>query len=228
MRTKTSKQENMNSILESAVRCFREIGVQNAREIDVAAYAGVTPRCVRQHFGGMNNLIVAAVSHFLQSQISAMHEYYESCGLVNKTGYEVLKAYLDMEIERFSESYDNSMFLREIEVFLNRRPPEAKRKLKNGIKVDVVKEVKAFFGAIYERGMRDGSIRSDLKADLFMGALMLSMWGGEEKAAATIYLTSNMDGGEQLAQRIAEFEVYCDMILCYVRPQGAVKLNQAT
>lgn len=217
MRTKTSREENMKYVLDTTIRCIKDLGIQNVKQVDVARYAGVTPRCVRQYFGNIDHLLMLAVTHFVSSRIAILRAYGEQMKESSKNGFEIIRAFLEFEAARFQDSCETSMFFREMDVYMLRQKPEIRETFQRTIHYDMNQELRVLFREIYARGIADGSIRKDCPVEHLIGALLLTIWGGMEKAASAMHVISKEQFEEALTIRIKEFEVYSDMILCYIK-----------
>lgn len=59
-------------LLDSAIHCFAQVGVQATRLRDIAAHAGVTPALLNYHFGNREHLLAAVVEERLQPLLLGM------------------------------------------------------------------------------------------------------------------------------------------------------------
>ena len=179
MAGKAWKQEKYRRILEEGFRLFSERGIERVTSAEVAEASGVSRATLFRYFPSKQELVIAISVWKWENYI----ENYQASVHVKKmgemTGAESLRRFLDSFVELYRSHGEILRFNYDFNSYLQYEAssPEQRQPYRN-----MVDRLGAQFHALYERGMNDGTLRSDIpEADMFSSAFHIML------AAATRY-----------------------------------------
>ena len=157
---KAWKQEKHRRILAAAFRLFTEKGIESVTMPEIAEGSGVSRATLFRYFPSKTELVIATATWKWEEYItwhnSNLSPPYETEQL---TAAENLKFFLDSFLELYRNHSDILRFNYNFNSFLRFQAgtPEQKRPY-----TQMVAALGTQFHEIYERGMRDGTLKTDL------------------------------------------------------------------
>lgn len=118
------REQNKRTVIEAALSCFIEQGIEQAKISEIAHRAGLTERSIYRYFATKADLVLAAALLFWddnQQKIERAH----AAGLSGKNGiaqiFEILCAYAEL----YFTNREKIIFVQEAEGYLNRNGKSA-------------------------------------------------------------------------------------------------------
>lgn len=118
------REQNKRTVIEAALSCFIEQGIEQAKISEIAHRAGLTERSVYRYFATKADLVLAAALLFWddnQQKIERAH----AANVSDKNGisqiFEILCAYAEL----YFTNRDKIIFVQEAEGYLNRNGKSA-------------------------------------------------------------------------------------------------------
>ena len=189
------REENMPRVIEAAIWCFENIGIEKTTRVLIAKQAGVTVRSLQRYFGTLENLIVEAIGVYMQRYSNSLHSELNQLVESNANGYEQLIAFLRNHLNYYRPDMPASLVVHEMELYF----------LKHDIPLTLLyqkifnsKTQRSVMGELFQKGLDDGSIkkRPDIEViyaylvTTFPGMIIrISMMGAAYKHVPTTVTT---------------------------------------
>lgn len=157
------REKNVKNVLEQALDCFKEFGLEATTIKLVAKRAGVTTRSVSRYFGGKSNLIAEVMRLFSNDFFAKVDEGFRIASKEEKSGFEQVSLYLKLQYAIYKDDYTDFLLVLEMERYLS----ICQEDNKEAMLVQYFRHMHRYRGIlleILEKGMQDGSIRSSLTA----------------------------------------------------------------
>lgn len=176
---KSWKIEKQQHIMETAYKLFSEKGIIPVTITDIAEASGVGRVTVFRYFTTKLNLVVAISTWKWEEYIEAHSALLPQEKLDTMTGAEYLRFFLDSFLDLYRNHRDILRFNYDFNSFLRYEAGAAEEKQPY---LRMVNALGAKFHVVYERGMKDGTLREDIsESSMFSGSFHIML------AAATRY-----------------------------------------
>lgn len=176
---KSWKIEKQQHIMETAYELFSEKGIIPVTITDIAEASGVGRVTVFRYFTTKLNLVVAIGTWKWEEYIEAHSALLPQERLDKMTGAEYLRFFLDSFLDLYRNHRDILRFNYDFNSFLRYEAGAAEEKQPY---LRMVNALGAQFHVVYERGMKDGTLRKDIsESSMFSGSFHIML------AAATRY-----------------------------------------
>lgn len=207
-------QEEKNSrrslAVLTAATMFLSKGIEEVKMTDIANECSLGVASLYRYFGTKTKLLILvgellwADARVLFDEAAAEPEYYEM------TGYFQLKALFAVYETMFRYHKGFMKFLRDFDATMLREnvPKSDLTSYEHGLF-----EFYGYFKAAYDKGIEDGSLRSDIDFRLFYySATHMLLSAGQKFIAGAIIESDNA------LQKEAEIKIMLDMVLNYISP----------
>jgi len=180
------KQAKERHILETAFRLFSEKGIESVTMPEVAAASGIGRATLYRYFSTKLELVVA-IGTWKWDEYIAYHDTFASSeAQANMTGAEYLRFILDSFLDLYRNHRDILRFNYNFNSFLRFEAETAEQKQPYLRVVEVLAER---FNDLYERGKRDGTLRTDISAtSLFSSAFHIMLAAVTRYAVGLVYV----------------------------------------
>ena len=176
---KSWKIEKQQHIMETAYELFSEKGIIPVTITDIAEASGVGRVTVFRYFTTKLNLVVAIGTWKWEEYIEAHSALLPQERLDKMTGAEYLRFFLDSFLDLYRNHRDILRFNYDFNSFLRYEAGAAEEKQPY---LRMVNALGAQFHMVYERGMKDGTLREDIsESSMFSSSFHIML------AAATRY-----------------------------------------
>ena len=176
---KSWKIEKQQHIMETAYELFSEKGIIPVTITDIAEASGVGRVTVFRYFTTKLNLVVAIGTWKWEEYIEAHNALLPQERLDKMTGAEYLRFFLDSFLDLYRNHRDILRFNYDFNSFLRYEAGAAEEKQPY---LRMVNALGAQFHVLYERGMKDGTLREDIsESSMFSSSFHIML------AAATRY-----------------------------------------
>ena len=173
------KIEKQQHILETAYKLFSEKGIIPVTITDIAEASGVGRATVFRYFTTKLELVIAISTWKWEEYIEAHNASLPQETLDEMTGAEYLRFYLDSFLDLYRNHGDILRFNYDFNSFLRYEAGTEEQKQPYLQMVDMLG---AQFHALHERGIKDGSLRTDVsETTMFSSSFHIML------AAATRY-----------------------------------------
>ncbi|NCB52675.1 MAG: TetR/AcrR family transcriptional regulator [Clostridia bacterium] len=208
------RERNVRNVLEQAVACFKELGIELTTLTEIARRAGVTARSIQRYFGTKDNLIQNAMSVLYEELYAEMRINVESEEFCKKNGFRQV---IDLLLLRATLAKRNPYAINsvtEYEMYFTRQG--------NRFEDCAFSENSAYFNYVTERlkcalskGITDGSIRADADEEAAVDLLSLA-YKGLLQRVSIIYV--NGDIQEQLSAQ-KYIDAFIKMVALTLQPK---------
>ena len=180
------KQAKQRHILETAFRLFSEKGIEPVTMPEVAAASGVGRATLYRYFSTKLELVVA-IGVWKWDEYIAYHDSLATREAhARMTGAEYLRFYLDSFLDLYRNHRDILRFNYSFNSYLRYEAGTAEQKQPYMRVVDALAER---FHDLYERGKRDGTLRTDITAtSLFSSTFHIMLAAVTRYAVGLIYV----------------------------------------
>jgi AcrR family transcriptional regulator len=190
------REQNKRTVIEAALACFLEQGIEQTKISEVARRAELTERSIYRYFETKADLVLASALLFWddnQQKIERAH----AASAQNKSGtaqiYEILCAYADL----FFTNRREIIFVQEAEGYLNRNGKSA---LLDNKPPTPYESSSAPLANAIRAGIADGSVKAGANVELLYYNTYDALLGLLQKMAMTQdgLATSGIDARERL------------------------------
>lgn len=169
MKNEEIRLENKKKTIDAALHCFMTRGIENVSQNMLSRETGLSLRSINRFFAGKDDLIIHAMEK-LAEEMSAECAAAQACiEKENKSGIELLEAYLLGLRASFLKEPLKFGFKREVDVYLYRRSTERGDVYHRLARATCPRPI---LKKIMETGLTDGSIA--LMSDIDMEVNYLS------------------------------------------------------
>ncbi len=161
-RPSDKQQLRRKKLVESALQCFSEKGIEKTALADIAACAQTGEATLYRYFANKENLALACGVYFWELAASRYEELITQSGYQEKSGIQQVETLLLATEEIFKEHREKMKFLHDLDVFM------VSHKIDGEKQAEYEKQVESFMPLLcdaIEKGKKDGSIgvRADTK-----------------------------------------------------------------
>ena len=181
-------------IVEEAEKLIRGNGLQSAQMRQLASNLGISRSTLYRHYNNMVEIAMPIVRRY-----TAQLESFGFRSDLRKSGYENLCDYMRLYFERLCDNADKVYFLAEFDVMFNLHSPHMiERSQQTSVHKEWAKAHRSPIIALYEDGVRDGSIRDDGKGSYTGEVLAQACLGTAERIITReeAYVTETGHGRE--------------------------------
>ena len=151
---------NKQRVLEEAIKCLGENGINSTRVADIAKRAGVTTRSIERYYGGKENLLEEAVTHIVGKMFRVTADNLKAVDQHDgTTGIQWMERFIDLQIEYFKDNYLEYLSVAEIEIYFYRKN-QCLTLSENHLAS--LRSVRDILVRIIDCGKEDGSIRKEV------------------------------------------------------------------
>ncbi|VYU72738.1 transcriptional regulator BetI [Eubacterium limosum] len=168
------REENMPRVIEAAIWCFENVGIEKTTRVLIAKKAGVTVRSIQRYFGTLENLIVEAIGVYMQRYNNCLKAELNRLAESNANGYEQLIAFLRNHLNYYRPDMPKSLVVHEMELYF----------LKHDIPLTVLyqkvfnnKTQRSVIGELFKKGLDDGSIKKHSDIEVIYAYLVTTFPG---------------------------------------------------
>lgn len=154
------RKHNFNAILSAAIDCFLTEGIDKTSINDIAQHSNLTPMSVYRYFGNKQSIAVAAANHLLHEYLQEHQDRCNQAASSNESGYDEFARIVRAYIDTYEAHPEYIRFLQEMTAFTLREPiSEQINYMHFGMQDSPLD--KPAYNAL-ERGIKDGSVRSEI------------------------------------------------------------------
>lgn len=175
------REQNKRTVIEAALGCFIEQGIEQTKISEVARRAELTERSIYRYFETKADLVLAAALLFWEDNQQKIEHAYEK-NAHGKSGiaqiYEILCAYADL----YFTARQKIIFVQEAEGYLNRNGKSA---LLDNKPPTPFKSSHAPLANAIRAGIADGSVKTSADVELLYYNTYDALLGLLQKMAIT-------------------------------------------
>lgn len=191
---KAWKKERQQSIIEAAYHLFSQRGIEQVLMVEVAKKAGVGHATLNRYFHSKTDLVVAVSVWAWKEYIAARNASVPEGEVDRFTGREYLLFFMDSFLDLYRNHSDLLRFNYSFNSFLRYAAgnEEQKRPM-----TDLVKILEEQFHTVYERGMQDGTLNTDITEEtMFSGLFHIMLAAVTRYAVGLVYISENSPNPE--------------------------------
>lgn len=201
--------KNVKNVLEEALNCFNNYGIEETKIVTIAKAAGVTSRSVYRYFGTKENLVLQVAIDFLNKGFGTVEKHIAKKNFQEKNGLKQVEDFFNLQIKYFKEEPADALMLKEFEVFLRKHADSEELMT---VYVERFNERKNILEMALQKGIDDGTIRNDIDLDLVSRTLAVS-FAGVLQRIALYYSNKKMRKVVKADELLAEFNVVVEYYL---------------
>lgn len=201
--------KNVKNVLEEALNCFNNYGIEETKIVSIAKAAGVTSRSVYRYFGTKENLVLQVAIDFLNKGFDVVEKHIAKKNFQEKNGLMQVEDFFNLQIKHFKEEPADALMLKEFEVFLRKHADSEDLMT---VYVERFNERKNILEMALQKGIADGTIRSDMDMDLVSRTLAVT-FAGVLQRIALYYSNKKMRKVVKADELLAEFNVVVEYYL---------------
>lgn len=146
------REQNRNKVLETALICFVENGIENTKVSDIAVKAGLTHRSIYRYFETKADIVLASSLLFWHQIVEETRNDNNGIELQNLSNKEKITNILKSYARQYIKNKDKLIFISEAELYLYRsgmlqllqnKPPEKFENQKAPLSIAIHKEIEA-------------------------------------------------------------------------------------
>lgn len=154
----TRKQNNKNRVIQHALVCFIDQGIDGTTIAEIAERAGLTERSVYRYFSSKSDLVLETALLFWEDAMNRAAALYDSGLFSDLCGAEQIRMILRAYAELYFTEPEKLIFVHEAEIYLYKY--ELSR-LSGNMPPAAYHEFRAPLARAIRRGIADGSVRND-------------------------------------------------------------------
>ncbi|MCH1983497.1 TetR/AcrR family transcriptional regulator [Ruminococcus sp. OA3] len=169
MPTAEDRERNMEAALSATISCFETVGVSNCTRELIAEKAGLSTRSLQRYFGTLNNLIRRATQQYMKTFNEQYEKLFHSYSVDGLTTKQQLEFALRMHVYLFQPDMPSVTVMQELEAYWKRQGEVPYELFAPRLEIQrhgYTKRRYGFIRDLLERGIEDGSFRSDLDLNL--------------------------------------------------------------
>ena len=153
---------NKKRVMEAAIKCLGEKGINATKVSEIAERAGVTTRSIERYYGGKENLLEEAVTHIVGKMFKVTADNLKAAEIEvgSATGLQWMETFIDLQIEYFKDNYLEYMSVAEIEIYFYRKNQCLNLSEHH---LESLKNVRDILIRIIDCGKKDGTINKDVE-----------------------------------------------------------------
>ena len=192
---KAWKQEKYDHILDEGFKLIAEKGIGAVIMPEVAKASGISPATIFRYFPSKTEMIVAIATRKWREYIDWHNSLLTSVEMEKLTGAEYLKFFLDSFLELYRShkdilrfNYDFNSFVRNAEWTEEQKQPY----------IDMVTTLGKQFHELYERGMKDGTLKTDISEQTMFSSTFHIMLAAITRYAVGLAVVNESDPENEL------------------------------
>ena len=189
-------------IIEEGFRLFAEKGINNVAIPQIAAASGVSRAAFFLYFPSKLDLVIAIGARKWGEYISANNDRLSPEEQERMSGAQHLRWYMDSFLDLYRNHRDILCFNYEFNSFLRSELTSPEQKYAY---MQMVDEVGRLFHTVYEKGMRDGSLRKDIsEAEMFSSSFHIMLAAVTRYAVGLVYILEQGSNPENELEMLKE------------------------
>ncbi len=193
------REQNKIKVIEVALNCFVNNGIENTKISDIAKIAGLTQRSVYRYFETKADLVLASAMLFWSKTVDASEKAYKKSQIDQLNGAMQIEAILNAYAKQYFVDSKKLIFIQEAEVFLYRSGMVS---LVSSTPPETFEEMVAPLSKAISKGLQDGSVKNKEKAIRSYYNAYDSLLGLMQKMATR---ENEQSDKEETRQRLQEF-----------------------
>lgn len=192
-------------IIEEGFRLFAEKGINNVTIPQIAAASGVSRAAFFLYFPSKLDLVIAIGARKWGEYISANYDRLSPEEQEQMSGAQHLRWYLESFLDLYRNHRDILCFNYEFNSFLRSELTSPEQK---SAYMQMVDELSRLFHNVYEKGMRDGTLRKDISEEaMFSSSFHIMLAAVTRYAVGLVYIP------EQGSDPESELEMLKELLL---------------
>ena len=184
------------SAMESAFRLFSEKGIETVKMTDIVEDCGVSRQSLYRYFSTKTDLVIAVGAWQWREYINRYSAQLPSERDEKLTAAERMKLYMDSFINLYRSHKDILRFNYYFNSFLANERASTEQ---NRPYTEVVDHLKRAFHELYLKGMKDGTLRTDLPEPvMFSSSFHIMLAASTRYAMGLVYLEDGVDPEREL------------------------------
>lgn len=167
------KNERIQRVIEAAKIEFNEHGIKNAKLRIIAKRAKVGEASIYRYFKDKTDLIKIVALSYWQNHANLFDDYYYGKVIHKENGLKKIEQALHIFHELYENNKEFLKFVEDFDIYMAREVSSTKD---NDFQ-ELIYSLKKRFVSIFDEGVEDGSIRSDLDGEdlySFVSQVMIS------------------------------------------------------
>jgi AcrR family transcriptional regulator len=174
------RQQNMQTVLNQAMKLFVENGVENTSFEMIARESGLSLRSVQNYYHTKNDLIAAVLEFGLAIELREMKDFICTDTYRNKIGAEQILTIITVAYNKAVEKAAVISCATQMQHILSRASDNESKPLLAGNCQYIMEQIQKAF----DKGLQDGSITRQMEASLFDAkSITLALYGIKEQIA---------------------------------------------
>lgn len=161
-----SSEERRKQIVENAGKVFSKVGLDGARTKDIAKACGINEAIIYRHFSGKKELF----TEFMAFNYARISRRWNELAEEAPNGLEVLRAVLNAQLDKADSENTGGAMLQCV------ASSSGEKDLRDIIRAYYLDQHKSI-SRLIERGIRDGSIRTDIDVTAAAWIFRCIVWG---------------------------------------------------
>lgn len=192
-------------IIEEGFRLFAEKGINNVTIPQIAAASGVSRAAFFLYYPSKLDLVIAIGARKWGEYINANNNRLSPEELERMSGAQHLRWYMDSFLDLYRNHRDILCFNYEFNSFLRSELTSPEQKYAY---MQMVDELSRLFHNVYEKGMRDGTLRNDISEEaMFSSSFHIMLAAVTRYAVGLVYIP------EQGSDPESELEMLKELLL---------------
>ena len=207
------REQNKQTVLESAMECFKEYGIESTTLEKIAVRSGLTTRSVQRYYLTKSNLAKKVMDRLMDNIYNEIHSIPARQDMKDLNGREQLIKILGIRAEIAATYYKSIFCLNEFELYFTKRIKTAEfyERYKSGSSFVVNLTLRAL-----EKGIKDGSIRKDIDKTAVLDMINLTFGGLLQKIAES-RINPSLD---IIVRSESQLNSFIEVIRCYLSPKS--------
>lgn len=182
-------------LIEVGFRLFAEKGIEQVKIPDIADASGVPRASIYRYFETKLDLVTEIGTWKWKECIAGYAAELSNEEVERMTGAEYLRWYLDTFIDLYRNHRDILRFNYYFNSYLQNEHAQPDQK---GPYLKVITDLQTEFHELYEKGMRDGTIRKDISEQMILSSSFHIMLAAVTRYAVGLVYVSEADPEEEL------------------------------
>lgn len=162
MWTAEDRERNMHLAMDTALHCFRELGVEHSTQKIISQRSGLSSKSLQRYFGSKEELVLKSMGLYADQYCERLNGYLRTQPPA-KNGLEQILQFLEGH-KIFFESCDFSLgLLMEMQLYLHHHGVGKPTLMRTMGQADRFSD---YLRCALVRGIQDGSMKQDLNAEL--------------------------------------------------------------
>lgn len=182
-------------ILENGFRLFAERGIETVKLTDIAKAAGIGIASLYRYYSSKPELVLAISTWAMDKYIEENARKEAETAKPDRTGAQMFDYYMGSYLDLYSNHKDLLRFNQFFNVYLfgEEIPADDMKPY-----TDMIKKMAERFGKIYEKGKKDGTLRTDISMEKMFSATVHLMLAAITRYAVGLVYNEGTDVEEEL------------------------------